>query len=100
MDEPAADLVHLRAAGRSEEMSRRHNLRPIKRCQSYSAIELACLLRVNIGTVRRWCMQGLMPIDTQRPYLFLGEHVAEFLRRRARPRFKLDPGELLCVGCR
>ena len=81
-------------------MSRRHNLRRIKRCQCYSAIELARLLKVNIGTVRRWCMQGLRPIDAHRPYLFLGEHVAEFLRSRAMPRFKLDSGELLCVGCR
>ena len=66
-------------------MSRRHNLRRIKRRQCYSAIELACLLKVNIGTVRRWCMQGLRPIDAHRPYLYLGEHVAEFLRHRAKP---------------
>jgi hypothetical protein len=81
-------------------VSRRHDLRRIKRSHCYSAVELASLLKVNIGTIRRWCMEGLRPIDSHRPYLFHGEQVAAFLESRIPPKISLGPGELLCVTCR
>ncbi len=80
-------------------MTRRHNLRLIKQHECYTASELAAVLKVNVGTVRRWSMEGLRPIERRRPFLFLGKHVADFLRARKPPPIKLAPGELLCVRC-
>ena len=80
-------------------MSRRHDLRRLRKHQSYTALELAAVLKVNILTVRRWCMEGLTPIERRRPFLFLGEHVAIWLAARVKPHRSLAPGELLCVRC-
>lgn len=80
-------------------MSRRHDLRRLKKHQAYTAPELAAVLRVNIATVRRWSMEGLRPIERRRPFLFLGEQVATWLAARVKPHRSLAPGELLCVRC-
>ena len=81
-------------------MSRRHNLRLLKRHASYTAVELADVLNVNIVTVRRWCGEGLQPIARRRPFLFLGSDVADWLAARHAPRVRLAPGQLYCVACR
>ncbi len=81
-------------------MTRRHNLRRVHRNRAYSAPELAELLAVNLGTVRRWSMLGLRPIDRKRPFLYLGSAVAEWLGARAQPRQPLAPGELYCIPCK
>lgn len=81
-------------------MSRRHDLRLLKKHANYTASELAKVLKVNILTIRRWCKLGLKPIDQKRPYLFIGGHVAEFLAARHKPRQPLMPGEIYCVACR
>ena len=82
-----------------EQDSETTQLRRLKQHQCYTAPELAALLKVNLGTVRRWSMEGLRPIERRRPFLFLGKHVADFLRGRRPPPIKLAPGELLCVRC-
>ena len=81
-------------------MSRRHDLRVLKRHVTYTAPQLADKLKVNIASVRRWCQQGLQPITRRRPFLFLGADVADWLRGREPPRTRLRPGELYCVACR
>lgn len=81
-------------------MSRSYNLARIRKNHSYTRAELTELLGVNVGTISRWCKEGLRPIDRHRPYLFFGAHVVAFLRGRANPHFALAPGELLCVSCR
>lgn len=81
-------------------MSRRYNLQRLSPDATYYASELATKLRINIGTVRRWCMQGLAPIDRKRPFLFLGADVIAFLKARAVPRIKLAAGQFYCVPCR
>ena len=81
-------------------MSRRHNLRRLKRHQAYTAGDLAKVLKINIGTVRHWCKEGLLPIDQRRPYLFMGEHVSTWLAARMKPHRSLAPGELLCLCCK
>jgi hypothetical protein len=81
-------------------VSRRHNLRRIGKRRTYTADELAGLLKVNILTVRRWCQLGLKPIERRRPFLFLGEDVARFLEARSQPRQPLAPGEFYCAPCK
>lgn len=81
-------------------MSRRHNLRRIRKLQCYSALELAAVLKVNIATIRRWGSEGLEPIERRRPFLYLGQAAADFLAARAQPRQPLAPGELYCTPCK
>jgi len=81
-------------------VSRRYNLRRLSPDATYYAREVAAKLKVNLGTVRRWCMQGLAPIDRKPPFLFLGSDVAAFLASRAVPRTKLAPGQFYCTACR
>jgi hypothetical protein len=81
-------------------VSRRHNFRSVKANQTYTAPELARAAKVHLLTVRRWKKLGLKPIDGRRPHLFLGQAVRDFWAAREIPRFKLRPGELLCVACR
>lgn len=81
-------------------MSRRHNVRLLHSHVTYTAQELAIVLDVCIGTVRRWVKLGLAPIDQHSPRLFLGRHAAHFLAARAQPRQSLAPGELYCVACK
>jgi hypothetical protein len=81
-------------------VSRRYNLQRLRSEATFTAKELAVLLRVNIGTVRRWVMKGLKPIDRQVPHLFLGSDVASFLKTHAKSRQPLAPGELYCTPCR
>ena len=80
-------------------MSRRHNLRRLRNHQAYTAPELAEVLKINLGTVRRWCMEGLEPIERRRPFLFRGDQVAGWLAARVKPHRSLADGELLCVRC-
>ncbi len=81
-------------------MSRRHNVRLLHSHVTYTAQELAMILNVCIGTVRRWVKLGLTPIDRHVPRLFLGQHAAHFLAARSQPRQSLAPGELYCVACK
>jgi hypothetical protein len=81
-------------------MSRRHDIRRVKLHLCYSAQELAELFRINIHTVRRWTRDGLQPIDRSYPYLYAGAVVAEFVRRRNKPRQPTGPGQIYCVACK
>ena len=81
-------------------MSRRYDLRRLHAHRTYQAKELAQVLRVNIGTIRRWRKLGLQPIDGGVPHLFLGEHVRLFLGARVKPRQPCGPGRLYCTPCR
>lgn len=80
-------------------MTRRHNLRRLRRNWPYKSVELAKTLSVNIGTIRRWTKEGLAPIERRRPFLFLGSDVGDFLAKKVKKHEPLKPGELLCVRC-
>ena len=83
-------------------MGMRHpDHRPIKRERTYTADELARLLRLHPNTLRNWRQAGLEPIDDGRPQLFKGAVVIAFLqRRRQRSRQPCPPGTIFCLGCR
>lgn len=81
-------------------MSRRHNARLIKSHLTYTAAELAELLRVTVITVYHWKKEGLTPIDGKRPFLFAAAEIVAFLARKNAPRQPLQLGEIFCVACR
>jgi hypothetical protein len=59
------------------------------------------LFRVHKNTVRTWLKAGLQPIDSRRPILILGRHLASFLHtRREQRRQRCRTGELYCFRCR
>jgi hypothetical protein len=83
-------------------MGARHpNHRLVKLYRTYSVEELATLFKVHPNTVRAWRQAGLTTIDEVKPMLFLGAHVAIFLRQRKlsgkRP---CKPGQIYCLPCR
>lgn len=81
-------------------MTRRHDVRRVKRHLNYTACELAQLLRVTLTTISHWRREGLTSIDLHRPYLYNGVTVAEFLARRNKPRQPMGSGEIYCVACK
>ena len=80
---------------------RRLNPNLVKVHRSYTASELAERLGVHKNTVRNWQREGLAPIDGERPFLFQGGAVREFLRsRNAGRKVPCGPGRFYCFRCR
>lgn len=80
---------------------RRIDWRVVKLDRSYTADELAVLLRVHKNTVRYWQRAGLTPLDNGRPALFAGSVVRAFLAsRNASRKSPCPPGTLYCFRCR
>ena len=72
----------------------------VKIHRSYAVDEVARLLGVAKGTVRRWIKGGLSAVTDQKPALVLGEDLVQFLASRKAPRKKCGPAECYCVKCR
>jgi excisionase family DNA binding protein len=72
----------------------------VKIHRSYAVDEVARLLGVAKGTVRRWIKGGLTALTDQKPALILGEDLVQFLASRKAPRKKCGPAECYCVKCR
>lgn len=63
--------------------------------------EAAGALGVHRNTVRHWIKDGLSTIDTRRPTLILGRHLAAFLQaRRAKNKRPCGAAQIYCVRCR
>lgn len=81
--------------------TRRPNPQRVKQHRCYSTHELALSLGVHKNTVRHWQANGLAPIDSNRPMLFLGATVRAFLTaRNAKRKRPCAPGTLYCLRCR
>jgi len=80
-------------------MRRRLRWRAICIHRSYDVAELARLLRVDRRTVRRWMDNGLPSIRDARPFLILGQDLAEYLSNKARPKARCGPGQMFCLRC-
>ena len=80
----------------------RRNLVRLRLHRSYTMRELAELLEVHIRTVQGWHKNGLMAIDDcDRPLLFIGQSVIEFLKgRRSSGRCMLQSDQCYCLRCR
>jgi hypothetical protein len=69
--------------------------------RSYTAGELAAVLKVHKNSVRQWQLEGLRAVDRIRPFLFKGDEVRRFLRRRNSARKRpCQAGTLYCFRCR
>lgn len=78
----------------------RPNRRAVKLHRSYTVDEVARVLGVAKGTVRRWLKSGLPAISDRKPILILGGDLSDFLKARARPKTKCGPAECFCFSCR
>ena len=80
----------------------RHRLdrRKVKRHYSYTVDEAARTIGAAKGTVRRWLDRGLPAIRDRKPFLILGEDLADYMGRQARPKRSCPPGACYCVKCR
>jgi excisionase family DNA binding protein len=72
----------------------------VKIHRSYTVDEVARLLGVAKGTVRRWIKGGLSALTDQKPALILGEDLVQFLASRKATHKKCGPAECYCVKCR
>ena len=80
---------------------RRVNPNRVKILRNFTARELADRLGVHKNTIRHWQRNGLAPLDGQRPLLFSGAVVREFLILRSKSRKRpCAPGALYCFKCR
>ncbi len=79
----------------------RLKIRLIRIRRSYTVAEIAAVLKVHRQTVRAWHKAGMKPIEeTDRPLLFLGNEVRQFLtRRRDSKRRQLADDEFYCTRC-
>jgi len=80
-------------------MRRRSRWRAICIHRNYDVAELARLLSVDRRTVRRWMDNGLPSIRDARPFLILGQDLAEFLSGRTKPKARCGPGQMFCLRC-
>ncbi len=80
----------------------RRNLIRLRAIRSYTMRELADVLTVHVRTVQGWHKQGMAAIDeADRPLLFLGAVVKDFLRlRRREAQCKLETNQCYCLRCR
>ena len=81
-------------------MAKRLNWRKVKKHRSYTVDEVARLLSVHKGTVRRWTKNGLKVLDDQRPLLILGPDLISFLLDKAPKKQTCKLDECYCLKCR
>ena len=80
---------------------RRPNPKLAKIHRTYSIDEAAKLFGVHRNTVRLWIKRGLPCIDSHRPTLISGQHLADFVRvRRSQNKRPCQAGEIYCMRCR
>jgi hypothetical protein len=81
-------------------MARRRGWRFVKSRQSYTIDELARNQKVSKGTVRRWRKDGLACLTDQRPHLFIGADVIDYLKSKKSPKRKCAADEFFCFACK
>lgn len=79
-----------------------YHLRKIKLNWEYTVEDISELFSVTTKTVYRWTTLGLKPIEgSQRPYLFHGEDLKEFIKNMlSKRRHPLGEDEFFCMKCR
>ncbi|CTQ55392.1 hypothetical protein LP7551_03935 [Roseibium album] len=79
---------------------KRRTGRRVKIHRSYTVDEVASLLSVAKGTVRRWLKTDLYCLDDQRPTLILGQDLKTFLDGRRKSKQICRPEECFCMSCK
>lgn len=73
----------------------------VKTHRSYTMEELADLLGVTKGTLRRWCKEGLRCFTDAKPFLIQGgDFKAFYAEERSAKKIKLGAFEVYCLSCR
>lgn len=85
---------------RTKPRRRRPDWRRIKIHRSYTVDEVARVLGVAKGSVRRWIKNGLPALNEQKPALVLGGDVIAFGRTRKVEKQRCKLHECYCVKCR
>lgn len=78
----------------------RPDRRRVKIHRNYTVDQVASLLDIAKGTVRRWLKNGLPSVDSQRPTLVRGYDLRDFLSAKAKPKHPCPPGYCYCVKCK
>ena len=83
-------------------MNRRYNAGLVTSRRSYTAEEIATLLRVNRKTVFLWLKSGLRPVEKHtKPLLIMGSELRHFLSEaRKRRKAPLREEEYYCLKCK
>ena len=82
-------------------MPKKISLRGVKTHRTYRFDQLADVLGVTVGTIRRWCRNGLPCITDQRPFLVRGRDFKEFHEVHLKGRHqKLAQFEVYCLTCK
>jgi excisionase family DNA binding protein len=83
-------------------MAKKYNTRLIKANYSYTVEQVADLLTVDVGTVRRWInKEGLKRIPNVRPHLIHSSDLKAFLEVKQRKEKKpCASHEVFCMTCR
>ncbi len=82
-------------------MARRLDARRVKLHRSYTLEQLADVVGVTIGTVRRWCKMGLPCLTDTRPFLVEGRSFKVFhAEKLAAKKTRLQLFEVYCLGCK
>ena len=79
---------------------RRTKRKGLKSHRNYTVEEVARLLGVARGTVRRWTKKGLPFVTEQRPRLIRGDDLLEFLAKLKAPKERCQLHECYCFKCR
>ena len=79
----------------------RVQVRRVKVNRSYTFQQLADVLGVTVGTIRRWCKIGLPHLTDARPFLIVGRDFHEFYSENlAKKKTRLAQFEVFCLGCK
>lgn len=82
-------------------MKKNYKIRLIKHRHSYTFEEITKLLNVHSRTIQTWKNEGLIVIDSTKPFLVMGYDLKNFLQKKLeKRRNKLLPNEFYCTKCR
>lgn len=81
-------------------MSRRHDPTKARRHWVYTREEICRLFDIGESTITNWMRRGLEPIDSNRPQLFAGYKVRQFMTTSRWPEGRApENGRLFCATC-
>lgn len=82
-------------------MPKKLNPMAVRKVLTYEADELARALKVSIATIHNMVRRGMPVMSSQKPYLFSGEEVQDFIKaERASNKTPMAEDELYCPSCR
>jgi excisionase family DNA binding protein len=81
-------------------MAKRASYRLVKTHRSYTVDEVARLLSVCKGTVRRWIKNGLPVMQDKKPIMIRGADLKQFLKSQSKPKQECALDECRCFKCK